>query len=148
MWCRRKPWLCGALIVVGVLAVVAQEPMENLRIPLSHYPGGELKTELMAERAEVPPDGRIAAYGLILRAFLEDGSLEMEIKAEDCVCDRLGQVASSTNAVSLVRGPVTVTGEGFSWSGGDEKITITRNARVEFPSAIVQEERVQDRVQR
>ena len=131
-----------ALVVVGI----AQEPMEDLRIPLEHYPTGELKTELFAERAEVPPDGSIVAFGLVLKSFTLAGDVEMEIQAEDCVCDRIAQVASSSNHVSLVRGDLRVSGDGFTWKGSEEKLKILRNARVVFPSAMVKEEGVPDRV--
>jgi len=131
-----------ALVVVGI----AQEPMEDLRIPLEHYPTGELKTELFAQRAEVPPDGSIVAFGLVLKSFTLTGDVEMEIQAEDCVCDRIAQVASSSNHVSLVRGDLQVSGDGFTWNGNEEKLKILRNARVVFPTAMVQKEGVLDRV--
>jgi lipopolysaccharide export system protein LptC len=137
-------WIPAMVCLVAV--GVAQEPMEDLRIPLEHYPTGELKTELFADRAEVPPDGSIVAFGLILKSFTVDGELVMEIQAEDCVCDRVAQVASSSNHVSLTRGDINVSGDGFTWSGADEKLKILNNARVVFPTAMMQKEGVFDRV--
>ncbi len=148
MWCpRRRTLVCSLIIACGVLAAgIAQVPMEDLRIPLEHYSSGALKAELIAKKAEVPPDGRIVAYGLTMRSLYEDGSLEMEIQAEDCECDRVEQVAQSTNHVTLIRGDIRLDGDGFVWQGNEEKITILRNARVSFPSSIVKSERIEDRV--
>lgn len=143
---RRSILYLAAGMATLVAVSVAQEPMEDLRIPLEHYPTGELKTELFAERAKVPPDGSIMAFGLILRSFMPTGEVEMEIQAEDCVCDRVAQVASSSNHVSLVRGGIRIDGDGFTWSGGEEKLKILKNARVVFPTAMVQKEGVLDRV--
>ena len=139
----RHRFLCAVTGLGCVVADgIAQEPMEDLRIPLEHYPSGELKTELFASRAEIPPDGSIVAFGLVLKSFAETGELEMEIKADDCICDRVGQVASSSNHVSLTRGEIQVSGDGFSWQGGEEKLKILSNARVEFPTAMMQREGV------
>jgi len=140
--------LIATALLVAIMTGVAQEPMENLRIPVEHYPSGKLKTELYAARAEVPPDGTIIAYGLVLKSFSEDGSLEIEITAEDCICDRIQQVASSSNHVSLTHGELTVNGDGFRWEGASEKFTVLRNARVVFPSAIVKEKRILSHVRK
>ncbi len=143
----RRGVLCAMAVIGCVVAVgVAQEPMEDLRIPLEHYPTGEVKTELFAARAEVPPDGSIVAYGLVLKSFTEAGELEMEIRADDCVCDRAEQVASSSNHVSLTRGDINVSGDGFTWHGDEEQLKILKNARVVFPAAIVKQEGVLNHV--
>ncbi len=139
--------LLGITGAVGiVVASIALEPMVNLRIPLEHFPSGVLKTELFAARADMPPDGKIRAYDLVVKRFSEAGVLELEIQAESCVFDRVGQVASSTNAVMLKQGDICVSGVGFSWNGTDETLQISKQSRVVFPTAVVKEKRVLKRV--
>jgi hypothetical protein len=145
---HSRSMVAGVVGVISAVAVgIAVEPMVDLRIPLEFYPSGELKAELFAARAHMPPDGRIRAYGLVVKGYSEKGDPEIVLKAEDCVLDRVGQVATSTNHVSLKRGDVNVSGDGFSWNGTDERLKILKHARVVFPTAIVKEKRVRKRVQ-
>jgi hypothetical protein len=145
---RRRSIVAGVVGGISIVAVgLAVEPMVNLRIPLAYYPSGVLKGELFAARAHMPPDGRIRAYGLVVKGYSEKGDPEIVLKAEDCVLDRVGQVATSTNHVSLKRGDVHVSGDGFSWNGTDERLKILKHSRVVFPTAIMKEKRVRKRVQ-
>jgi lipopolysaccharide export system protein LptC len=146
---RQRAMVLVLIVGLGALAVsMAQEPMVDLRIPLEHYLDGVLKTELSAARAEVGRDGRIRGYGIVVKCFAEDGSLEMEIQAEDCVLDRVKERAASTKHASLTRGGINVSGDGFRWNGTDEKLRILKNARVVIPSAMVREKRVLERVRK
>ena len=133
---RRRCLLIITAMSAVMIAVLAQEPMEDLRVPLEHYASGALKTELFAARAEVPPDGNIVASGVILKTFTEAGELEMQIDAADCVYDQSAQVASSSNRVSLKRGNITLSGDGFTWVGAEDTLTILKDARLAFPSAV------------
>jgi hypothetical protein len=142
----RRELMITAVSAV-MIVVFAQEPMQDLRIPLEHYDSGSLKTELFASRAEVPTNGNIVASGIVLKTFSEAGDLEMQIDADDCVYDQSAQVASSSNHVSLKRGEITVSGDGFKWVGAEETLTVLRNARLAFPSAIVGKERGEVSVQ-
>jgi hypothetical protein len=138
---KIKPsWMvlvAGVTIVTAVC--IAEDPIENLRVVLECYPTGEAKTELFAKLAEVPPNGDIIASGLVLKEFLIDGSVHVEIHAEDCTFNQETQVASSTNKVSLQSGDVVVTGKGFDWNGTDKKLKILKKAKVVFPTAIVKD---------
>ncbi|MBT3191098.1 MAG: hypothetical protein HN341_00940 [Verrucomicrobia bacterium] len=144
---KRVLFVMGLVLAMRVVCA-AEEPMVDLRIPLEHYPAGALKTELFAARAEVPPDGSIRGSGIVVQCFTEAGVMEMEVKAEDCVFDRIGHVASSSNHVFLKRGEITINGDGFEWIGVDERVKILGDVRVSFPSAIVREKRVVDRVRK
>ncbi len=148
-WFRNIRIFWVVIAAVGVIAVVvAEEPIKNLRVNLDYYPTGELKTELFAKWADVPPDGKIIAQGLVLNGFTLDGKVEMEIIAEDCVYDQDKGVASSTNAVALTRGDITVNGKGFEWSGGDKKLKILKKAKVVFPAAIIKNKGVLESVKK
>ena len=152
MWLIRNKLIMS--IIVGVLFVAmsfmayAEEPIENLKVRLACYPTGELKTELFAKKATVPPNGSIIAYGLILTGFTIDGVVDMKIIAEDCVFDQDKGVANSTNAVSLKRGDIKVTGKGFSWNNSDEKLKILKKAKVVFPAGIIKHKGVVESVKK
>jgi len=143
MWFRKTGLLLVAFAVVGLIAIcIADQPIENLRVNLEYYSTGEIKTELFAKRANVPPNGSIVASDLVLTGFKIDGNVELEILAADCVFDQDKGVASSTNAVSLTQGDIKVSGKGFSWKNADKKLEILKNAKVVFPTAIIKDKGV------
>lgn len=146
---RNRKFILVSIAVMGMITVViAEEPIKNLRVKLEYYPTGELKTELSAKEAKVSPDGKIIAQGIVLKGFTIDGKVEMEIQAEDCVCDQDKGVASSSNKVSLIHGDITVDGKGFEWNGADKKLKIMKNAKVVFPAAIIRDKGVLDSVKK
>ncbi len=123
----------------------AQEPIEDLRVPVAYYPDGTLKTELFAMRAEVLSDGSILASGIVYRVFTTQATVEMTITAETAITNHEKQTASSDSGVSMTRGTVQVTGTGFDWSGADETLRIRGDARVSFPSEMIRAEGVLNR---
>jgi lipopolysaccharide assembly outer membrane protein LptD (OstA) len=132
-------WLfLAGLVTLSVC--LAEEPIENLRVNLEYYPTGELKQELFAKRAEVPPDGNIIAKGLVLKEYATNGTVKIQINTEDCTFNQSKQTATSTNKVVLTRGGMKVSGKGFDWKGDKKELKILKNARVELPAAIIKEE--------
>jgi hypothetical protein len=134
-------WSLG-IVVVSVMVCIAGEKIENLKVRLECYPSGEVKTELFAKLADVAEDGSITAYGVTLKRYRLDGVLDVRVDAKDCHINQDNQTASSTNHVVLHRGPLVVSGDGFNWDGDKNRLKITKNARVEFPTAIIKEEGV------
>ncbi len=129
---------CMVLAAVGL----AVESIENLRIRLECYPSGVVKTELSAKLADIAEDGSISAHGVVLKRFTPDGKVDVKVDAVTCAVDQENQTASSTNHVVLTRNDIVVSGDGFVWNGQDNKIEITKKARVEFPAAIIEQEGV------
>jgi len=130
-----------------VMAALAQDPIEDLRVPMEYYPDGTLKAELFAARAEVQADSAIAASGVVFRVFTTNAIVEATIKAEEAVFHRERQTATSETAVSMQRGGVVITGEGCVWNGSEGTLRILRRARVTFPVELIKAEGVPDRAQ-
>ena len=129
-------------IAATVMVCVAGEQIENLRVRLECYASGNVKTELFAKLADVAEDGSIMAHGMVLKRFRPDGGMDVRVDAQKCHINQDNQTASSTNYVVLHRGDIKVSGEGFEWKGGENRLKITKKARVEFPTAIIKEEGV------
>jgi LPS export ABC transporter protein LptC len=132
----------AGIYVATVMAVLAQEPIEDLRLPLGWYPDGTLKTELFAKQATVRPDATIAVRGMVFRVFSTNGTVETTITAEDAQFNREKQVGRSEKAVSMQQGGLQVTGEGFRWNGVDGTLQILRQARVSLPAEMIKTERI------
>ncbi len=127
----------GYAAALLAVAVLAQEPIEGLRVPLEYYPDGTLRTELSARRATVSADATIAASGIVFRVFSTNGTVDVTITAEDAKCSRERQSGWSETAVSMRQGEMLLTGEGFKWDGTSGTIQILRQARVSFPAEMI-----------
>lgn len=146
----RCVWIYACIALMSLLPaslLPAQEPIEDLRVPMEYYPDGTLKSELLAERAEVLPDETIAASGIVFRVFSTNNVVDMTLKAVDALCRREQQSATSEKAVSMQRGDLTITGEGFVWNGTAGTLLIRRQARITFPTEMIKAEGVRKRAQ-
>jgi len=137
---KQALWIGVAGYAAALLAVLAQEPIEALRVPVEYYPDGTLKTELFAQRATVQPDATIAASGIVFRVFDTNGTVDVTIKADEAEFSRERQAGWSEKAVSMLQGETLLTGEGFRWNGANGTLRILRQARVSFPSEMIKTE--------
>ncbi len=133
-------WVCACAGMATSLVVMAQDPIEDLRVPMEYYADGTLKSELLASRAEVLADETIAASGLVFRVFTTNALVDITIKATDALCNRQQQTATSEKAVEMQRGELRMTGEGFVWNGTNGTLRIRRQARITFPSEMIKAE--------
>lgn len=141
-------WLYSSiLLAIGLwagLGLQAQTnqflPMEGLRVPISYFPDGTLKNELIADHARMRADGKIVATGIVFRVFSTNATLEVQIQAADAVVDRKTRQGHSQRPVSLIRKELLLTGEGFTWNGVAETIRILRRVRLTFPSQMFKEQ--------
>ncbi len=139
---KHACWIGAVVYAVALVAVLAQEPIEELRLPLEYLPDGTLRTELFARRATVQPDMSIVASGIVFRVFATNGTVETTITAEDAEFSRERLTGKSEKAVSMQQGDLLVTGEGFRWNGANGTLLIRRRARIAFPSEIIRKERI------
>ncbi len=144
---RRIGILLVGMVVVGLPAARAQEPIEDLRVPMEYYEDGTLKSELFASRAAVRADGVIAAWGIVFRRFTALSVLDSVIRAEDALFNQEQQIATSRRAMSMQSGDLHIAGEGFTWNGTEGVLRIHQKARVTFPSAMINVEGVLNRAQ-
>jgi hypothetical protein len=110
---------------------VTNAPMENVRFPLEHWPDGKVKTQVIAAEAQMPEEnGDLQASRIRIETYLQDGTLENLVMAQDCRLGKDRQRAESDGAVHLERDGVLVTGKGFVWNGTEQRIKILRDVRV------------------
>lgn len=131
-WAARAG--CALLTCAGVLAQ-AQDgalPIENLRLPLEHYPSGIVKREIIAGVARVPPKGAIQAERVRVVSYDEAGQVDMELLADACVYDREKGTAGSVGPVRVSGHGFAIMGIGFEWDAETQLVKILSRARVEF----------------
>lgn len=107
-------------------------PLQDVRIPLTQYPDGSVKTQLKAEGARISEDGNVEARVIRLEFLTPGGGLEAVVEAEECTFDRESEVARSGSHISIIRRNVLITGRGFEWNAKDEMVKIIKDTRVVF----------------
>ena len=122
----------AAAVLTGARAQDDALPIENLRLPLEHYPSGIVRREILAGIARVPPKGAIRAEKVRMVSYDESGKVSMEIVSDACVYDRDRGRASSDSPVKVTGQGFVIGGEGFEWSADSQVVKILSRARVEF----------------
>lgn len=77
----------------------------------------QMKSLISGTEAEPRADGRLLVKGLRLETFRENGDLEMQIKAPQCIYDRARRLATSPDRLTVRSGDgrFVVEGVGFLW---------------------------------
>lgn len=76
-------------------------PVENILIPIAHYPSGRIRAQLSAGRAQIFLDGVIFAEGVTVHLLTESGARSGEFSAESCVFNRKGKVGYCKGRISM-----------------------------------------------
>lgn len=105
-------------------------PVENLSLPIDHYPNGRPRAVLKAARALVPPKGFIRAGDVNVEMYDEQGRLEGLFLAENCIYDRLTQCGYCEGTVRIERSGVRITGVNMVWQMRERSAKILSRAEV------------------
>lgn len=114
--------------------------IRDFRVP-EFDENGVKKSEVVGERAEILPDGKVRIEGLRIVLFRE-GQVEATIVADQCTFDRKEKMAFSNSEVSIERGGMKVTGRGFRYSAAGQRIEILNQTRVVLKDISVWKEAV------
>jgi len=109
----------------GVSGTVA-----GLRLPLSWWDNGKLKSQLLADKAKVPDNGAIYASGVTGEFYAVTGELDVTITTDDCTYDRESKLVKSDSRVKIERNDVVITGKGFEWNANEQLVMITNDVKV------------------
>lgn len=101
-----------------------KSPVENLMLPIDHFPNGRIKALLRAKRAQLFLDGMIFAEDVTVDLLTEEGELDGRLTAEGCIFDRNVRHGYCEGPVTMVKGADRLKGRGmyFSFEGQFIKI--------------------------
>lgn len=135
---HRTAWVAALLLAGWMGASRAELPgpqfVEKFQVP-EFDANGTKKSEIFGDRAEFlkdaagKPDGKVRITGLKIVIYKE-GIVEGTLDSSDCIFDRKEKNAISNADVSIHRGNMLVTGKGFRWSSGTQRIEILNDVRV------------------
>ena len=91
-------------------------PVENLALPLDHYPSGRVKARLRAEKAQIFMDGMVFAEGVDVELLTEEGTPDGRLTAEGCLFDRKEKHGWCEGLVSVDKDGDRLKGRGMYFS--------------------------------
>ncbi|RKX33209.1 MAG: hypothetical protein DRP22_00780 [Verrucomicrobia bacterium] len=128
-------WLPGAialltawLVGVSPAAEEAGEVIQGFTVP-DYDSEGNLRSELLGDRAVMLPSDLVRIENLEIR-FYSEGKLTMRVMAPECIYDRKHKEARSEGPVRIALENMIVTGKGFRWSQGKQRLEIFSSSKV------------------
>ncbi len=124
------------VFIVGARMTIAQQlsGMENREIDDFRIPefdaNGVLKSEIFGKKAKMLAENKIRITGLQIVMYkkrLETGAtneVEAVLSSEHCTVDQKSKDAFSNAEMKIVRNNIVITGKGFRWSAGNQRIEI------------------------
>ncbi len=108
-------------------------PLEDTSFPVAHYPNGNVRAQLKADHAFLPPDEDdfVRGHGVIVEMFSELGRFEGMFQADNCIYDRSTRSGYSEGNVLILYRNVEITGSNMMWH------VVNRNARILSRSKVV-----------
>ncbi|MDD3544085.1 MAG: hypothetical protein PHG96_01845 [Kiritimatiellae bacterium] len=105
-------------------------PVENLLLPLDHFPNGRVRAQLAAEKAQVFADGIIFAEGVKVALFNDSGAPDGCLTAEGCIFDRNTKNGYCEGPVSMEKDGDRLKGRGMYFSFERQSIIILSNCEI------------------
>ena len=110
----------------------AQEPAEDIKVPVETFADGSVKTVVAAKRARFfMHTGLIWAEGVVIREFAPDGSEESRIDAESCVVDRTTKSGWAEGPTRVRHGKTTFRGKGVYFSSPESYVRVFRDSEID-----------------
>ena len=109
-------------------------PVENMTLPVAHYPNGRVRALLRAGRALIPAadSGYIRAQDVVIEIYSEAGLLEGILVAENAFFDRATSAGYSEGRVRLEQRGVRIRGVNMVWNLDQGSAKILSQPEVRF----------------
>ncbi len=143
---RFRLVIASLLLAALACIVIGQEGqtigLKGLKVPLEYYPDGSLKAVLKAALSTVDSTGlKIRGEDLRYETYMQGGSTDVVITAENCLYDKAKGHAESKEKVRLEKKNVVITGKGFTLDSKKEMISLHSDVVVEFDKGLMAREK-------
>ena len=110
----------------------AQEPAEDIKVPVETFADGSVKTVVAAKRARFfMHTGLIWAEGVVISKFAPDGSEESRIDAASCVVDRTTKSGWAEGPTRVRHGKTTFRGKGVYFSSPESYVRVFHDSEID-----------------
>lgn len=125
----------GTMAFAQQLAGMENREIDDFRIP-EFDANGVLKSEIFGQKAKMLSDNMIRITGLQIIMYKKrlasstTNVVDAVLSSEHCMVDQKSRDAFSNAEMKIVRDNVVITGKGFRWSAGNQRIEILNNFRM------------------
>ena len=136
---RATRWLTNRLSVAAWQGLMdkweaskaeMKSPIENLSLPVDHYPDGRKRIVLQARRSQILTKSLIFAEGVRLEMLSPEGKSEGLVLADDCLLDQATKFGYCRGKVDVSRGTDQIKGHGMVFSADDKFIKILAGCEI------------------
>lgn len=136
---RATRWLTNRLAVAAWQGLVDKwdaskaamtAPIENLSLPVNHYPDGRKRIVLVAKRAQILSESLVFAEGVRLEMLTPDGKSDGVVVADDCLLDQSTKRGYCRGRVDVTKGTDHIKGVGMMFSGENQFIKILSECEI------------------
>ena len=123
---------CGTICFAQQMTGMEDREIDDFRIP-EFDANGVLKSEIFGKKAKMLPENKIRITGLQIIMYKKrpdassTNAVEAVLSSEHCTVDQKSKDAFSNAEMKIVRDNVVITGKGFRWSAGNQRIEILNN---------------------
>ena len=108
--------------------------LRGFSVPEYDLTTGLLKWRMFGDSARVDlTSGKVLVQQMKIEVYRET-NLNMTVKSPVCLFDRTAKTAVSDEAVEIVSTNMVVTGKGFEWFSGDNRMNIHNDVTVKITS--------------
>ena len=135
---RKTLLLCAFCFLFSFLLAADKagpaSTIKGFRAPLEYFEAPhelQMKTFLEGTEAEPAANGTILIRGAKLQTFHEDGSVEMTVRAPQCIFDSREQTVSSAGPLQVQTSDekLVLEGEGFFWRQTNSDLIISNRVK-------------------
>ena len=107
-------------------------PAENVTIPVETFEDGSVKVMIFAAKAQYfLQQGFVWAEGVTVKKFKQDGTLDGQIDAKNCVVDRFSKSGWAEGPASVVHGKTTFRGRGIYFSSPESYVKVFDESEID-----------------
>jgi hypothetical protein len=136
---RATRWLTNRLAVAEWQELVDKweasraamtTPIENLSLPVNHYPDGRKRIVLVAKRAQILSESLVFAEEVRLEMLTPDGKSDGVVLADDCLLDQSTKRGYCRGHVDVTKGTDHIKGVGMMFSGENQFIKVLAECEI------------------
>lgn len=107
-------------------------PAENVTVPVETFEDGSVKVMIFAEKAQYfLQQGLVWAEGVTVKKFKQDGTLDAQIDAKNCVVDRFSKSGWAEGQATVVHGKTTFRGRGIYFSSPEAYVKVFDESEID-----------------
>ena len=108
------------------------QPADDVTVPVETFEDGSVKVMIFAAKAQYfLQQGLVWAEGVTVKKFKQDGTLDAQIDARNCVVDRFSKSGWAEGPATVVHGKTTFRGRGIYFSSPEAYVKVFDESEID-----------------